>query len=229
MSATVCFGGMMLPLREAIILARSEPWVVDGAIIDKAMLSLGYYTLLDHQLKWLTDNGFEHIVIASDKEYRVYPVFLKNVEFSLEGFPLGTGGAVLKAIDLISDKHVYVMNIDSIVLGWNPQLMQFPEAEAKILVTKPRLPFGRVDSKKGYVTRFVEKPILDLYASCGHYCFSRHVVERCFPDIGSIEEKVLPKLASERKLMAERLSGTWVHIDSPRDVRYVTRILESLK
>ena len=66
-----------MTLKEAIILARSEPWVVDGTIIDKAMVSLGRYTLLDHQLKWLTDNGFEHIVIASDKEYKVYPIFLK--------------------------------------------------------------------------------------------------------------------------------------------------------
>jgi len=217
-----------LVLEEAIILAASEKWAIDNTIIDKPMLGFGTYTLLDLQLKYLIDYGFKHIVIASDKRYDIHPHYLSKVEYSLESFPLGTGGAVLSAMEKIHSNVFYVMNVDDIVLGWNPQLIQFPEAEAKILVTKPKLAYGKVELKREIVTNFKEKPILDMYVSCGHYVFKRHIVNRYFPDIGNFEDIALPILAKKRKLIAERLTGTWYTIDNVKTYQHVRDIIESL-
>jgi len=202
------------PIKECIILAGNS---VDSSFnVPKPMLSLGKLTLLEYQLRWLMLNRYNHIIIASDREYEVKDSFKDFIEWKIEPYGLGTGGAVLNAVDCLDGKDFYLMNIDDLCF-YNCSDLTFPDAQARILVSKPKIAYGQVELRQNLVLGFKEKPYLDAYVSTGHYYFKKHIVDKYFPDIGSLESKVLPVLAKERILEAYRLRGNWVTISNNYD------------
>uniref|UniRef100_A0A6M3XPG5 Putative nucleotidyltransferase n=1 Tax=viral metagenome TaxID=1070528 RepID=A0A6M3XPG5_9ZZZZ len=210
---------------ECILLAGGEAWrLKPDTTIPKPMLKLNNLTLLEYQLRWLLQHKFDHIIIASDKKYDIRPSFDPYIEWSI-GDKRGTGGAVLIASDILKTKNFYLMNVDDLIFGYNPRLMLMGDYEAKILVSKPRIGFGRVELRQDLILGFREKPILDFYVSVGHYVFKKHIVEKYFPDIGNLEELVLPNLAERRILKAERLKGKWVTINTVKDLLEAQQIL----
>lgn len=217
---------MSVECKEAIILAFNTS--IPGITISKPILKLNNYTLLDHQISWLVRNKIDHVIIASNEKYPVYSGLENFVEFSIEPNKRGTAGAVLVASDLLKTNLVYVMNIDDLLFGFNPQLMTFPDAESKIVVSNPTLWYGKVELRKDLVLEFKEKPLLNCYVSCGHYLFKKHIIDRYFPDIGYLEESVLPKLAKERKLFAHKLTGKWISLNTLNDYLEAKSIISSL-
>ena len=215
-------------MNEAIILAGGEAWRLKPNIwVPKPQLKLNTWTLLEYQIKWLVDHKFDHIIIASDKKYKVHPLYSQYIEWSIEQ-QLGTGGAVLVASDKLQTKEFYLMNVDDIVF-YNPLELTFPPEEAKILVSKPRIGFGRVNLRQDIVLGFKEKPYLDFYVSVGHYFFKKHIVDRFFPDYGNLEDTVLPELARRRKLKAYRLKGKWITINTMKDYLYAVEVLSNIE
>jgi D-glycero-alpha-D-manno-heptose 1-phosphate guanylyltransferase len=200
--------------KEAIILSGNS---IDSNFgVPKPMLSLGKFTLLEYQLRWLMSNKYDHIIIASDNEYTINKAFNDYVEWSVEPFNLGTGGAVLNAVDMLNGKDFYLMNVDDIVF-YNTSDLTFPDCQARILVSKPKIAYGQVELRQDLVLGFKEKPYLASYVSAGHYYLKKHIVDKYFPDVGNLESEVLPRLSKERILDAFRLSGNWVTINSQRD------------
>ena len=211
--------------KEAILLAGGDAWrLKPDTWVPKPMLELGKWTLLEYQLKWLIQHKFKHIIIASDREYNIKPIFNEFVTWSIEKYKRGTGGAVLLAGDFLKTKSFYLLNVDDLV-WFNPIELTLPDTQARILVSKPRIGYGRVELRQDLVLGFKEKPVLDFYVNSGHYYFKKHIVDKYFPDEGNLEEKVLPVLAKERILEAYRLRGTWVTINSMKDYLQVKDIL----
>lgn len=204
---------------EAIILCGKDNW--------KPTLKFGKYSLLDLQISWLNRNGYEHIILASDKECSVnVPInYVTNVEWSLERFSKGTGGAVMSAIDYLKGDSFYLMNLDDICFGFNPSLLTFPDTQARILVAKPKIDVGKVELRQDLVIGFKEKPIADYYCSAGHYYFKRHIVDKYFPDNGNLEDKVLPQLAKERILESIKLGNNWITINTLKDYENAKEVL----
>jgi len=204
---------------EAIILIESS---------NLANIDLGYYNLLSYQVKWLNKNGFNKIILAS-KEFEVSSYILSLIEFSKEPYKLGTGGAITYASRLLEGDEVYVMNIDDIVF-YNPRMLYVDtEYSSMILVSKPRIRYGKVKLRKNMVIRFQEKPYVDMYVSCGHYYFKKHIIDKYFPDYGSLEEDVLPILAKERLLGSYKFQGTWISINNYRDIEYAKEVLSKVR
>jgi len=203
-------------MNEAIILAGKDSWRLKPDIwIPKPMLKLNNFTLLEQQIRWLVSNKIEHIIVASDQKYNIHPLLENYVTWSLEDHR-GTGGAVLIASDYLEGDSCYIMNVDDIVF-YNPLLLTLPDCQARILVSKPRIGYGRVELRHDLVLGFKEKPLLDFYVSCGHYFFKKHIINRYFPDYGNLEDKVLPELAHRRILSAMRLRGKWITINTMKD------------
>lgn len=203
-------------IKECIILAGNSE---DNSFnLPKAMLKLGKFTLLEYQLRWLMSNKYNHIIITSDKEYEVKDSFKPFIEWNIEPYNLGTGGAVLNAVDKLQTKEFYLMNVDDLCF-YNCIDLTFPESQAKILVSKPKISYGQVELRQELVLGFKEKPYINSYVSTGHYFFKKHIVDKYFPDIGSLESEVLPKLAKERLLESHRLSGNWITISNNYDYK----------
>jgi NDP-sugar pyrophosphorylase family protein len=212
-------------IKEAILLAGGNAWRLKPDIwVPKPMLQLNKWTLLEYQLRWLIQHKFNHIIIASDKEYSIKPVFNEFVTWSIEKYKVGTGGAVLLAIDKLETNSFYLMNVDDLCF-YNPIELTLPDTQARILVSKPRIGFGRVELRQDLVLGFKEKPLLDFYCSAGHYFFKKHIIDSYFPDTGNFEDKVLPELAKRRILEAYRLRGTWITINTAKDYMQVREML----
>ncbi|MEM2260848.1 MAG: NDP-sugar synthase [Ignisphaera sp.] len=216
-------------IREAIILAGGDAWRLKPDIwIPKPLLKLNELTLLEYQLSWLIKHKFNHIIIASREKYPIKEGYEPYVEFSVEQEKKGTGGAVLIASDLLKTKIFYLMNVDDLLFGFNPNLLYYPDTEVKMVVAKPRLGFGRVELRQDLVLHFKEKPYLDFYVNAGHYLFKKHIVDKYFPEIGNLEDTVLPRLAEERKLFAHRFHGKWITINTYKDYMEAKDIVETL-
>ena len=84
----------------------------------KPLLKVGNKTLIQHNIEHLIKNDFTEFVINISHlghmiENHVKEKFSNiNIEFSKEDKPLGTGGGILNAIDLLGDENFLVMNSD---------------------------------------------------------------------------------------------------------------------
>lgn len=212
---------------ECIILAGGDAWRLKPDIwVPKPMLQLGKWTLLEYQLKWLIQHKFVHIIVTSDQEYEIRDSLKQFVEWNIEEYKKGTGGAVMTAADKLKTDYFYLMNVDDICF-YNPLELMIDKPRARIVISKPRFGFGIVELRQELVIGFKEKPLFDKYVSAGHYTFKKSIVDQYFPDNGNLEELVLPRLARERILENFRLSSKWMSINTMKDYMNAKDFLES--
>ena len=201
---------------EAIILCGGSGWRLKPDIwIPKPKLKINNETLISHQINWLRRHGIDKIILATNT-----PNLTDDADaiHSVEKKKLGTGGAVKKAAEQVKDEKVYVMNVDDIVFYDPKKLCEYADKGATILMAKPTLPFGRVQTQNTYVIRFEQKPQLDFYASTGHYVFKTSVIRQFFPDEGAMELQTLQALADKRMLRGYTYNSTWLTINTMKDL-----------
>ena len=88
-----------------------------------------------------------------------------------------------------------------------------------ILVKQAILPFGAVEFDTNQrVDKFVEKPVIDKFVSCGHYVFSRKSIEPLLPEIGDLELTLLKDLAFNKALYVYPLKGKWITINTFKEL-----------
>jgi NDP-sugar pyrophosphorylase family protein len=212
---------------EAIILcADTDIQLSSGKSTSKATLKVGKLSLLEYQIRWLMKGGIRHIILATDKEYTINDALIPYVTWSLEEHRKGTGGATMIAVDYLKNDKLpfYLMNLDDVTF-YNPIDLIIPETQARILVSKPKIKYGKAELRQEIVLGFKEKPYIDFYVSCGHYTFKKHIVETYFPDYGNLEDEVLPKLADERILNNFRIQR-WITINSDKEYQELLDLVE---
>jgi len=202
---------------DAILLAGGKGTRMNQPV-PKVLVPVHGKTILAHQLDYLLPKvdkiilalGFqaEHVVEYVKQHYSDKPVFC-----SLEETPLGTGGALKKALCQSTADRVLVLNCDDLT---DIDVSAFTNvAEHHIFVANPRLPFGLVDSSDGYAN-FVEKPVMkNHWVSCGWYMFLREDIYDLLPDKGMLEYDVFPKI----KLKVHQHTGFWQPLNSPKDIQ----------
>lgn len=177
-------------------------------------------TLLQYQIEWLQSTGIEEVVLAIDSGTYDYivekiPYLLQMVDISVEVEKLGTGGAIRKAIDVVTSDKVYIMNVDDFVLSdfYTPdELIDTIGSgfSGAILTSRGKFPYGVIKSRGRRVTTFEQKPMMDFKVSMGHYAFTTGSIKSSFPDRGDFETSILPELAQDKLLTFMDLDGTWV-------------------
>jgi len=185
--------------------------------LPKPLVVLKNKPLIDYQINYLAGKS-EKIILALGHKAELIVNHIKsnhpekNIHFSIETEPLGTAGAIKKAIEKSDSEDVLVLNCDDIADINIEKLKSL--GENAICVANPTLPFGRVVEKEGYAS-FEEKPVLiNEWASCGWYFFKRKELLAVLPEKGSIEYDVFPKL----KLRMHKHSGFWKPISTKKDV-----------
>ncbi len=86
--------------------------------IPKPLLLVGRKTLIQRNIEILLDSGFNDLVIntsylghmINNHVTKNFP--LANIQFSEEAEPLGTGGGILKALDLLGKEPFLLVNAD---------------------------------------------------------------------------------------------------------------------
>ncbi|KPV62178.1 MAG: Bifunctional protein GlmU [Candidatus Bathyarchaeota archaeon BA2] len=215
---------------EAVILCGGEAWRLKPAThIPKPLLTISAdETLVDRQIRWLLEHGFSNIVLASNRSFPESAYFNSPVvQTSLEKKKLGTGGALKMAATLIKADQFYAMNVDDIIFYDPRTLYDYADKGAAILLVQPRLLFGKITTRKNVVTKFEDRPILDIWVSAGHYVFSKKLVEEYFPDEGDFERKAMQKIVSDKFLKGLKYRGDWLTVNTMKDLIKIREYFET--
>jgi mannose-1-phosphate guanylyltransferase len=203
-------------------------------------------------LQWiferLVEGGIDEVILAVNALTQFYIRQHKpskcglRVRFSVDPpkMPLGTGGALKKAENLIGYHEPFIMLNGDIYADID--YLELLEAHKKsgalatIALCKVEDPcsFGVADLEGNAIKRFVEKPPKGQAPSnlinAGAYVLSPEVFTY-IPQgkTVSIEREVFPKLAQEGRLCGHCIDGLWIDIGKPHEYLEANRIvLDSL-
>jgi NDP-sugar pyrophosphorylase family protein len=214
---------------EGIILAGGKAERLGDAAggRPKALVELRGRPLAAYQVEQLCVAGVERVLVSCALgQEGLFEAALGGIGPEVvavaEPEPLGRGGGIRFAARARRERgDVFVLNGDEIVdvdLSRLLALHREQGAAATITVVPLRSPFGVVDLDDEVVTGFREAPRLDHWVSCGIYVLGEEALER-FPQRGDHETSAFPELAAEGRLRALRHEGTWLTVNTPKDLR----------
>jgi len=199
----------------------------------KMLFPLANEAMLDWTLKNLSDRGVDTVVLAVNYMAEALVRYFGPTKFDLgiiysrEDRPLGTGGPIKKAADLLVDDDPFlVLNGDIISDIDYSRLVEYHKKKGGLAtIALMRVPdpsrYGAVEmDSDDRVTRFVEKPEKGMAPSnlinAGVYVLEKEVLDY-IPDGRrvSTENEVFPILAKEGKLYGYEARGLWVDIGVP--------------
>jgi NDP-sugar pyrophosphorylase family protein len=212
----------------------------------KSMASIGGRPFLELLLRQLKRNGFRRVILAVGYQQEVIRAALGerafglNVAYSPELSPLGTGGAVRKAADIVESDGALIMNGDSYT---DVDLLQFvaEHGASNVDVSLVVVPADRRDDVgsvsvdgSGRVTRFDETQQNTTpapYSNAGIYMMSRAVLDDIAPGVHvSVESELFPRwLVEGRHVRAFVHAGHCVDIGTPERYQAAQDILANVE
>lgn len=153
---------------EAIVLAGGLGTRLRSVVSDlpKPMAPVCNKPFLEYILNYLNKNGITRIVLSVGYKWETIKSYFgdnfKNIElvYSVENKPLGTGGAIQKAINLCREKNIFIINGDTF-FDVNLQDLELNDNSKVVLSLKSMKNFDRYGcvetNDEGFVTTFTEK------------------------------------------------------------------------
>ena len=223
MEAIVLVGGLGTRLGE---LTKDTP---------KPMLPIREVPFLERLLSHLKSQGFSRVVLAVGYKHEVIESYffkveadLPNITYSVETVPLGTGGAIAKALSCVTTESVFVLNGDSYLsLDYTTMWQQHVKKKADITIAsyfiKPADRYGVMQvSDNGEVIRFQEKgAVAEGLINGGVYIMDVTRVNAIFSmlekTVFSFEKAVLASSSLDLKKYHFQTSGYFLDIGVPED------------
>ena len=202
--------------------------------IPKPLILINKMPLIERNIKYLKKFGINDIIVCSGYKSKQIENFLKKkkyfnckIEFSIEKTPLGTGGAIKKAIKNISDDSFIVINGDIIT---NINLRKILKKPNTIAANELKTKFGTMEIRNSKIIAFNEKTdVEDVWMNPGVYHLSSNI-RRILPTKGSLESLVFPKLAKNNLLHTMKFKNVlWHSIDSHKDIELCSNDIKSKK
>ena len=209
------FGKRLLPLTESL---------------PKPMLKVGDQTLIERNINYLIKNGFSEIIInvshhgdlLIEHVNNIFPDH--NILFSIEEKPLGTGGGVLNALEMIEDEVFLVMNSD---IFHNIKIMDLPkdiEAAHLIGVSNPD------HNSNGDFT--INESIVEIKKDHNNLTWSGiSIINPIIFRENSFKAKtfnmwdtVLPKYIINKKVTGHVSSELWIDVGTPERLNLANRV-----
>ena len=215
---------------EAVILAggRAERLGAAAGGRPKALVEMAGRPLAAYQVELLARAGVERVIVscaAGNEELFEAELAGLGPEIAAVGEPepLGRGGGLrFAAAARREDGDVLALNGDELLDADLAELLgrhRETDAAATIVVTHPRSPFGVVElGDDDVVLGFQEVAVLPVWVSCGVYALGEEALA-ALPERGDHETTTFPELAERGRLRAFRHDGTWMTINTPKDLR----------
>lgn len=214
---------------EAIVLAGGLGTRLRSVVSDlpKPMAPIGDKPFLEYILKYLQKNGITRVILSvgykweTIKEYFGYK--WENIElvYSVEDEPLGTGGAIKKAMKQLKTGHVYIINGDtffdvdlkSLVLEDNSKLI----LSLKHMINFDR--YGCVESDdNNLVKAFTEKGYRESgNINGGIYLASKNIFDNFDLDEKFSFEEFMQVNFEELKISVKVFEKYFIDIGIPED------------
>jgi len=211
----------------------------------KAMANIGGRPFLELLFKQLARHGFQRVILAVGfqksviRSYFGERAFDLSLQYSEETIPLGTGGALRKAVDLIESDSALIMNGDSYT---NADLSGFAvdyldagvDASVLSVPADQRSDCGLVSvGQNGNVIRFREKQHLSgaQYINAGIYMVLRSLLREIPAGLKlSLEEELFPQwLANGKHIKAFVVPGRCIDIGTPERYQVAQDVLASVE
>ena len=200
----------------------------------KPMLTVAGVPVTEHQLAMAKSAGITEIVLATSYLSEVFIPYFGDgskwgmkIKYAVEEKPLGTGGAIRNAAQLLeSDESVVVLNGD-VLSSHNvaEQIRQHEAHDADVTLHLTQVEdaraFGCVPTDSdGRVTAFLEKmenPLTNQI-NAGCYVFNPRVISTIPLDtVVSVERETFPQLVdSGAKVFGYLENAYWLDIGTPR-------------
>ena len=202
--------------------------------IPKPLITINNTPLIERSIRYLKKFGINDIIICSGYKSKQIENFLKKkknlnckIEFSIEKTPLGTGGAIRKAIQKISDDSFIVINGDIVT---NINLRKILNKPNTIAANELKTKFGIMEIKNSKIIAFNEKTdVSGIWMNPGIYHLSSDIRE-ILPKKGSLESMIFPKLAKKNLLHTVKFKNVlWHSIDSHKDIELCSNDIKSKK
>jgi len=202
--------------------------------IPKPLIPINNMPLIERSIKYLKKYGITEIIISSGYKSNKIELFLKKkknfgckIIFSIEKTPLGTGGAIKKALKHIDDESFLVLNGDIVT---NIDLRKILKKPNTVAANELKTKFGTMDIKNNKILKFNEKKdVTNVWMNPGIYHLSKNV-ERFIPKKGSLEGIVFPKMARKNALDVVKFKNVlWFSIDSHKDIEECSKEINSKK
>ncbi len=222
---------------EAIVLAGGKAERLGDAAggRPKSLVPVGGRPLLAWQLGRLARAGVGRVIVSclgGQEETFLEGLHGLGIDIVCAGEPerLGRGGGIRFAAAFRRETgDVLALNGDELVAVDFDALLERHRstgAAATVTVAQPASQFGRVElTGDDVVTGFEEAAAVPYWVNCGIYVLSEEALAR-FPEKGDHETTAFPALAAEGRLHAFRHTGTWLTVNTPKELRradeYVT-------
>ena len=202
--------------------------------IPKPLIPINGKPLIERTIKYLKKYGITEIIISSGYKSDLIEKFLKNkknfgceIIFSNEKTPLGTGGAIKKALKHVDEESFLVLNGDIVT---NIDLKKILRKPNTIAANELKTKFGTMEIKKNKIMKFNEKKdVSDVWMNPGIYHLSKNI-EKIIPKKGSLEGIVFPKMAQKKTLKTVKFKNVlWYSIDSHKDIEECSKEIKSKK
>ena len=202
--------------------------------IPKPLIPINEKPLIEWTIKYLKKYGITEIIISSGYKSNLIEKFLKKkknfgceIIFSNEKIPLGTGGAIKRALRYIDEESFLVLNGDVIT---NIDLRKILKKPNTIAANELKTKFGTMDIKNNKILKFNEKKdVTDVWMNPGIYHLSKDI-ERLIPKKGSLEGVVFPKMVRNKILETVKFKNAlWFSIDSHKDIEECSKEIKSKK
>ena len=223
-------------MSEAILLAggKGERLGAVAAGRPKPLVPVAGLPLAAYQVSRLAAAGVERVIVScaagtEDLFERELAGFGAEIAPVGEPEPLGRGGGLrLAASHRTEPGPVFALNGDEILDLDLHAIVAFHrerQPAATITVAPMPSPFGIVDVEKDdRVSAFRETPRLPYWVNAGLYVLEDEAIER-LPERGDHETTTFPELAAEGRLAAFRYDGTWLTVNTPKDLRLAEEFL----
>jgi len=212
----------------AIILAGGQGTRLRSIVTDrqKVVATVAEQPFLSYLLQQLQQVDMREIILACghlSETVRQALSSFPELKYSEESEPLGTGGALLQALQQTEAESVLVMNGDSFLnlsLKLFLQWFDHQSAPAAMVLTKTAdvARYGQVSRQGDWIHAFHEKKACARpgWINAGIYCFHRNLLED-LPWKGnfSLERDLFPVLAARKQLAGFPYEGYFIDIGTP--------------
>lgn len=231
-------------IREAIVLAGGLGTRLRAELPDipKCLAPVAERPFLFHVINYWRSQGVERFVFSLGYKHEQIQEYLAKYfptlprEEVIEQEPLGTGGAIVKALQSCQQPHVLVLNGDTLFKGdlHAAARLHQEQSAACTLLLKSLENFDRYGvvntDTKGQVLRFLEKqPTKAGKINAGVILVDRHkMLEEELPEKFSFEKDFLERMVGERRFMGLAQDVYFRDIGIPDDFWLADRELRPL-
>jgi len=229
---------------EAIILAGGMGTRLKSVVknMPKPMAPIRRTPFLEYILNDLLNQGIKKVILSTGYKHEVVKEHFgasyqgMEIEYSVEDVPLGTGGAIRKALKQITQPEVFILNGDTMFRANLPAMKEFHRAhQADLTLALKNMNdcsrYGRVETKDFRVTQFKEKmagqPGL---INGGVYLLSQHLFSGLeqLPEKFSFEKDFLEARHQNYNVMAYLSNTYFIDIGIPEDFSRAQQELPNL-